>query len=126
MPTDNSYVPPQGASRQFTYAGADVNIPAATAFTSNATVTGNLIAGNGAKQISVSATASQAGNLVLTTYLDDAGTVVAEVVTTGLTAATAGIASSTATKPFRTWKVVYTNTSAAAGTVAVNAALAQA
>jgi hypothetical protein len=121
---DNSFVPPQGAARQFTYAGADVAIPAATAFIASATVTGSLIAGNGAKTVTVSATASQAGNLVLTTYLDDAGTVVAEIVTTALTAATAGTATST--KPYRAWKAAYTNTNAAAGTVAVNAALAQA
>lgn len=123
MPIDNSYIPPQGAARQFTYAGADVGIPAATAFLASATANGNLIAGNGAKTVTVSMTASQAGNLVLTTYLDDAGTVVSETVTTALTAATPGVALTT--KPFRTWKSSYTNTNAAAGTVAVNAALGQ-
>jgi hypothetical protein len=124
-PLDNSFVPPQGAARQFTYAGADLGIPDNSAFSSNGTKTGTLTAGNGAKQVVISATANHAGNLVLTTYLDDAGTVLQETVTTALTASTAGIAASTATKPFRSFKVAFTNTDSNAGTVTINAGLGQ-
>lgn len=125
MAPDNSYIPSVGSFRELSYAGSDVGIPAATALAASATATGNLMNSLGAKTVEVSATASQAGNLVLTGYMDAAGTVAAFTVTTAIAAGATGTAISPAGTPFATWQAKITNTSALAGTCGVNAALAQ-
>lgn len=118
---DTSYHPPQGPRTLLQYAAADLGIAAATALASGGTVNGTLIVPQeGYSCVAVSATASQAGNVVLTTYLDAAGTVVGETVTSAVTAGNSATAYSTPGRPFASFKLSVTNTNATAGTCGAN------
>ena len=125
MTVDTSYHVPQGPKTLQAYSASDLGIAAGTALAASGTVQGNLIAmTNGYSAVSVSATASAAGNVVLTTYLDLAGTVQGEQVTAAVTAGGNAVAHSTPGLPFAAFKLSVTNTSATAGTCGANAGAA--
>lgn len=123
---DNSFIQPIGGARQTSFAPADLGIPAATVLPASGTVAGALLQNtSNLKTLAVSATASQAGNVILTTYLDLAGSFVLETVTVPVTAG--GNATAVTTKlPFASFRVSVQNGGATAGTCGVNTGLGQA
>jgi hypothetical protein len=126
MAPDNSFLQPLGGARQVAYAAADLGIPAATTLGASATVAGNLVANSAnLKTVAVSGTSPVASNVILTTFLDAAGTLVLETVTAA--AAAGANATALSTKfPFASFKMLIQNTTAGASTCQANAGLGQA
>lgn len=123
--SDTAYHVPQGPKSLLAYSASDLGIPAGTALAASGTVAGNLVAmPAGFSCVAVSATASAAGNVVLNTYLDVAGTVLGEQVTVAVTAGGNSTAYSTPGRPFAAFKLSVTDTSATAGTCGANAGAA--
>ena len=81
-----------------------------------------VIPGNGFKALAVGVTSSQGGSLVITTYLDAAGTIQSAVSTTMIVATVPLVVNLTPT-PFLSWRITISNGGGGAAAVTGFAAL---
>jgi hypothetical protein len=90
----------------------------ASTVAASGSITSNLIPSDGYKVIAVGVTSTQAGQIQVQRYLDDAGTVKqGPALTASLTATTAGVCNVTDGNPFASFAVTITNTGGSSATL---------